>query len=97
MSASGADNPAPRKLLDPARKVQVLNEVPRKFGDRAKIDPAEWKDFVDAQNEGATTGPAIGERVPDFTLPDQNGKSWTLDELKGPDGLLLVFTRSADW
>jgi hypothetical protein len=91
-----ADNPAPQKLLDPARKVQVLSEVPRKFAG-GKIDPAEWKEFVDAQNEGATTGPAIGERVPDFTLPDQNGKSWTLGELKGAEGLLLVFTRSADW
>jgi hypothetical protein len=94
MAESGSQNP-PRRL-DPARKVQVLNEVPGKFRS-GKVDPAEWKEFVDAQNEGATTGPAIGERVPDFTLPDQNGKSWTLDELKGTDGLLLVFTRSADW
>ncbi len=96
MSASAAENPAPRKPLDPARKVQVLNELPRKFSS-GKIGPADWKDFVAAQNEGATTGPAIGERVPDFTLPDQDGKSWTLDELKARDGLLLVFTRSADW
>lgn len=97
MTASAADSPAPKKLLDPARKAHVLNEVLRKRSSGEKLDPAEWKDFVDAQNEGATTGPAIGERVPDFTLSDQNGKSWMLDELRGTDGLLLVFTRSADW
>jgi len=36
--------------------------------------------------------PAIGERVPDFTLPDQYGKSQSLPDLMGPKGLLLVFT-----
>jgi hypothetical protein len=92
-----ADSPSPKKPLDPARKAYVLNEVLRRRSIGEKVDPAEWKDFVDAQNEGATTGPAIGERAPDFALSDQNGASWTLDELKGKDGLLLVFTRSADW
>ncbi len=91
-----ADNPEFQKRLDSARKVQVLTEVPRKFAS-GKIDPADWKDFVAAQNDGATSGPVIGERVPDFSLPDQNGKNWTLGELKGKEGLLLVFTRSADW
>ena len=62
-----------------------------------KIDPGELRAFVKAQNEGATTGPAIGSRVPDFELPDQNGKRWPLHDLMGPKGLLLVFTRSADW
>jgi|SRR5215469_13780640 len=97
MSASHAQSPVSRKRLNPVRKTQVLNDVPRKFGNGGKIDWAEWEDFVEAQNEGATTGPAIGERVPDFRLLDQNGRSWALDELKGTDGLLLVFTRSADW
>jgi hypothetical protein len=30
-------------------------------------------------------------------LPDQHGKSWALAELMGSNGLLLVFSRSADW
>jgi cytochrome oxidase Cu insertion factor (SCO1/SenC/PrrC family) len=42
-------------------------------------------------------GPQVGERVPDFTLTDQNGKSWTLQSLMGPSGAMLVFFRSADW
>jgi hypothetical protein len=42
-------------------------------------------------------GPQIGERVPDFDLPDQHGKRWTLQSLMGPRGCMLVFVRSADW
>lgn len=42
-------------------------------------------------------GPQVGERVPDFTLKDQNGKPWTLKSILGPKGAMLVFYRSADW
>src|SRR6266849_3041755 len=42
-------------------------------------------------------GPQVGERVPDFNLKDQNGKSWTLQSIMGPKGAMLVFFRSADW
>ena len=43
------------------------------------------------------TGPAVGEKIPDFEAVDQNGKRQTFDSLKGPNGLLLMFHRSADW
>ena len=42
-------------------------------------------------------GPQVGERVPDFTLKDQNGKTWPLEWIMGPKGAMLVFYRSADW
>jgi len=42
-------------------------------------------------------GPQVGERVPDFALSDQNGKTWTLQSVMGPKGAMLVFYRSADW
>jgi cytochrome oxidase Cu insertion factor (SCO1/SenC/PrrC family) len=42
-------------------------------------------------------GPQVGERVPDFSLMDQNGKTWTLQSIMGPKGAMLVFFRSADW
>ena len=42
-------------------------------------------------------GPQVGERVPDFSLKDQNGKPWTLQSIMGPKGAMLVFYRSADW
>ena len=43
------------------------------------------------------TGPAIGARIPDFSAPDQDGRTQTLATLRGPHGLLLMFVRSADW
>ena len=42
-------------------------------------------------------GPQVGERVPEFNLNDQSGKSWTLQSIMGPKGAMLVFVRSADW
>ena len=42
-------------------------------------------------------GPQVGERVPDFSLIDQNGKTSTLQSIMGPKGAMLVFFRSADW
>jgi hypothetical protein len=42
-------------------------------------------------------GPQVGERVPEFSLPDQNGNTQTLQSIMGPRGAVLVFYRSADW
>ena len=42
-------------------------------------------------------GPQVGERVPDFSLKDQSGKTWTLPSIMGAKGAMLVFVRSADW
>jgi cytochrome oxidase Cu insertion factor (SCO1/SenC/PrrC family) len=43
------------------------------------------------------TGPSVGERIPSFQLPDQNGVPRTFANLRGPKGLVLLFVRSADW
>lgn len=45
----------------------------------------------------ANLGPQIGDRVADFGLLDQSGSVWTTDSILGPNGALLVFSRSADW
>ena len=42
-------------------------------------------------------GPQVGERVPDFSLPGQNGQVWTRDSIMGEQGAMIVFHRSADW
>ena len=44
-----------------------------------------------------TLGPKVGERVADFSLPDQHGATRTLGSTFGPKGGVLVFFRSADW
>ena len=47
--------------------------------------------------EVASLGPQVGERVPDFSLPDQTGRVWTRDSILGPNGAILLFYRSANW
>ena len=43
------------------------------------------------------TGPAIGEPVPDFTLPDQFGNPVRFSEVRGGNNALVLFHRSASW
>ncbi len=38
-----------------------------------------------------------GDKAPAFTLQDQDGHPETLQSLAGPNGLLVLFNRSADW
>jgi hypothetical protein len=42
-------------------------------------------------------GPAVGDRLPAFEALDQDGRSRGFESLRGPQGLVLVFFRSADW
>lgn len=42
-------------------------------------------------------GLAVGQKAPAFSVTDQNGQTQTLDTLKGPNGTILLFFRSADW
>jgi hypothetical protein len=84
--------------MDVQTKAFVLRDMIRRMtAGGGDITSTDWLQFVEAQNDGYQTGPAIGEKVPDFSLPDQHGKRWALPELMGPNGLLLVFSRSADW
>lgn len=54
---------------------------------------AQTRESVDVHS----LGPQVGERVPDFQLPDQHGQLQSLDSIKGPNGTMLLFHRSADW
>jgi AhpC/TSA family len=83
--------------MDTSVKYDAFRNVLKKMGAGETVAPELWKSFVAAQNDGLRTGPGIGEKVPDFTLPDQSGKAHSLHDLMGPKGLLLVFVRSADW
>jgi hypothetical protein len=78
-------------------KANIFNDVVQKMFSGQKVTPAEFGEFVKAQNDGATSGLNVGAKIPDFALADQNGKQRTFQDLAGPDGLLLVFSRSADW
>lgn len=84
--------------MDATAKASILHGMIRRLGaGGADITLKDWLEFVQAQNDGYRTGPAIGEKVPQFTLTDQHGHSRELNNLMGPNGLLLEFSRSADW
>jgi hypothetical protein len=42
-------------------------------------------------------GLAVGQMAPAFSLHDQSGRVQTLDTMKGTNGTVLLFFRSADW
>ena len=75
-----------RKLIHLAIAVIVLAAVHANAQQpgRAKIDVAKL-------------GPQVGDKVPDFSLPDQTGTVRTLRSIMGPKGAMLLFIRSADW
>lgn len=47
--------------------------------------------------EVSKLGPQVGRPIPDFSLRDQNGQTWTRQSIMGSKGAMLVFVRSADW
>jgi hypothetical protein len=84
--------------MDTEAKTHILTDIVRKMGaGGGGITTEDWLKFVDAQNDGYQTGPAIGAKVPDFALADQTGAMRSLKDLSGPNGLLLIFSRSAGW
>jgi len=42
-------------------------------------------------------GIQVGEKIPSIAAPDQFGHPQTFESLRGKHGLLLLFSRSADW
>ncbi len=44
-----------------------------------------------------THGVSVGAQAPSLRARDQFGKEQTLRSLSGPNGLVLLFFRSADW
>jgi hypothetical protein len=50
-----------------------------------------------ASMELMSIGLAVGQKAPAFSLHDQLGRTQTLGSLKGTNGTVLLFFRSADW
>jgi hypothetical protein len=45
----------------------------------------------------AVTGPEVGTAIPSFEAVDLDGNQRSFENLKGVNGLVLLFVRSADW
>jgi len=50
-----------------------------------------------ASIELMSIGLAVGQKAPAFSIRDQFGQTQTLETLKGTNGTVLLFFRSADW
>ena len=48
-------------------------------------------------NKGFSSGPKVGERLPDFELPDQSGRMLRFHEDRDGSKAAVVFFRSAVW
>ena len=80
-----------------AEKAAIMREFGRRRAAGEPVSEELQAKHVNATNDNYTTGIDPGERIPDFALPDANGVLRSLTDLSGPNGLLLVFHRSADW
>lgn len=59
----------------------------------ARMDAQESRQPINVSERG----PQVGDLIPEFALPDQDGTVWTRDSIMGPNGALVLFHRSADW
>lgn len=77
--------------------ISLLALVPLAGLAAAALDARQASPSARTKVDLTQLGPKIGERVPDFSLKDQNGRLWTRQSILGPKGAMLVFVRSADW
>jgi hypothetical protein len=82
---------------DLAEKEAIMREFYRRRAAGEPVPEEFYARHVAATNDNYATGPDPGQRIPDFRLPDQNNQLRSLTDLAGPQGLLIVFHRSADW
>ena len=69
-----------------------------KIGDTVTVTGTLDDDAIRvASVELMSIGLAVGQKAPAFSVRDQFGHVQTLDTLKGANGTVLLFFRSADW
>ena len=78
--------------LEPQEKVAA------RFGDTVTVRGTLEDDTIQmASLELLSIGLTVGQKAPAFSARDQFGRVQTLDTLKGANGTVLLFFRSADW
>jgi hypothetical protein len=82
---------------DLAEKAAIMREFGRRRAAGEPVSDELQSQHVNATNDNYASGPEPGQRIPGFTLADQNVALKSLPDLTGPSGVLLVFYRSADW
>lgn len=83
--------------FDLEEKAAIMREFGRRRAAGEPVSAELQAKHVNATNDNYATGPDPGQRIPDFVLPNADGTVKSLADITGPNGLLLVFHRSADW
>ncbi len=78
--------------------LEPQSAVTAHLGDTVTVRGTLAEDTIQvASIELMSIGLAVGQKAPAFSLRDQAGRVQTLDTLKGTNGTVLLFFRSADW
>ena len=78
--------------------IEPQEKVTAHLGDAVTVLGALEEDTIQLSSiELMSIGLAVGEKAPAFSVRDQFGRVQTLDSLKGMNGTVLLFFRSADW
>jgi hypothetical protein len=78
--------------------LEPQGKVTGKLGDTVTVGGTLDGDTIQlASIELMSIGLAVGQKAPGFSVRDQLGRTQTLDTLKGANGTVLLFFRSADW
>jgi hypothetical protein len=69
------------------------------LGDSVTVNGVLQGDVIQVASIKLLTGIGlpVGETAPDFSVSDQFGRRQSLATLKGKNGTVLLFFRSADW
>lgn len=68
------------------------------LGDTVTVRGTLDEDTIQVTSTGPMAiGLAVGQKAPDFSARDEFGRVQTLESLKGANGTVLLFFRSADW
>jgi hypothetical protein len=78
--------------------LEPQDKVTAQLGDTVTVRGTLDEDTIKvASAEPMSIGLAVGQKAPNFSTRDEFGRVQTLDTLKGANGTVLLFFRSADW
>ena len=78
--------------------LEPQDRVTAHLGDTVTVRGTLEEDTIQVvSTEPMSIGLAVGQKAPDFSARDEFGHVQTLESLKGVNGTVLLFFRSADW
>jgi len=78
--------------------LEPQDKVTAHLGDTVTVRGALDEDTIQViSTEPMSIGLAVGQKAPNFSARDEFGRVQTLESMKGANGTVLLFFRSADW